>query len=160
MRPTVRFLLAHPAHFVALGFGSGLAPKGPGTAGTLAAWVLYPFLRAPLNDAVFLVFLLTAFVFGIIAAERTGRALGVSDHGSIVWDEMVPFWLVLFFTPASIAWQLAAFVLFRLFDIVKPPPIGWADSKVKGGFGVMLDDVIAAGYTLLVLAVAARVLET
>lgn len=159
MRPTVRFLFAHPAHFVALGFGSGLAPKGPGTAGTLAAWLLYPILRAPLSDAVFLLFLLAAFIFGIIAADRTGQALGVSDHGAIVWDEMVPFWLVLFFTPASIAWQFAAFVLFRLFDIVKPPPIGWADRRVKGGFGVMLDDVIAAGYTLLVLAVVLRVME-
>jgi len=159
MRPTFRFLLAHPAHFVALGFGSGLSPKGPGTAGTLAAWLLYPVLRAPLSDTVFLLFLLAAFIFGIIAAERTGQALGVSDHGAIVWDEMVPFWLVLFFTPATIAWQLAAFVLFRLFDIVKPPPIGWADRRVKGGFGVMLDDVIAAGYTLLVLAIALRVLE-
>jgi phosphatidylglycerophosphatase A len=159
MRPTVRFLFAHPAHFVALGFGSGLAPKGPGTAGTLAAWLLYPILRTPLSDAVFLLFLLAAFIFGIIAADRTGQALGVSDHGAIVWDEMVPFWLVLFFTPASIAWQFAAFVLFRLFDIVKPPPIGWADRRVKGGFGVMLDDVIAAGYTLLVLAVALRVME-
>jgi phosphatidylglycerophosphatase A len=158
MRPTLRFLFAHPAHFVALGFGSGLAPKGPGTAGTLAAWALYPLLRAPLNDSVFLFFLLTAFVFGIIAAERTGQALGVSDHGAIVWDEMVPFWLVLFFTPASLAWQAAAFALFRFFDIVKPPPIGWADRRVKGGLGVMLDDVIAAGYTLLVLALAARML--
>jgi phosphatidylglycerophosphatase A len=159
MRPTLRFLFAHPAHFVALGFGSGLSPKGPGTAGTLAAWLLYPVLRAPLNDTVFLFFLLAAFIFGIIAADRTGRALGVSDHGAIVWDEMVPFWLVLFFTPATIAWQLAAFVLFRLFDIVKPPPIGWADRQVKGGFGVMLDDVIAAGYTLLVLAIALRMQE-
>lgn len=159
MRPTFRFLLAHPAHFVALGFGSGLSPKAPGTAGTLAAWLIYPVLRAPLSDTVFLSFLLAAFIFGIIAAERTGQALGVSDHGAIVWDEMVPFWLVLFFTPATMAWQLAAFVLFRLFDIVKPPPIGWADRRVKGGFGVMLDDVIAAGYTLLVLAIALRVLE-
>jgi len=160
MRPTFRFLFAHPAHFVALGFGSGLAPKGPGTAGTLAAWLLYPLLRARLNDTVFLLFLATAFVFGVIAADRTGRALGVSDHGAIVWDEMVPFWLVLFFTPATLAWQLAAFVLFRVFDIVKPPPIGWADRRVKGGFGVMLDDVIAAGYTLLILAIALRILES
>ncbi|MBT0963155.1 phosphatidylglycerophosphatase A family protein [Denitromonas iodatirespirans] len=159
MRPTVQFLFAHPAHFIALGLGSGLSPKAPGTAGTLAAWLLFPVLHAPLGDAAFLVFLLTAFVFGIVAADRTGRALGVSDHGAIVWDEMVPFWLVLLFTPDTLAWQLAAFVLFRLFDIVKPQPIKWADSKVKGGFGVMLDDVIAAGYTLLVLAIAARLLD-
>lgn len=159
MRPTFRFLFAHPAHFVALGFGSGLSPKAPGTAGTLAAWLLYPILRAPLNDVVFLSLLVMGFVFGILAADRTGRALGVSDHGAIVWDEMVPFWLVLFFTPPMLAWQAAAFVLFRLFDILKPPPIGWADRRIKGGLGVMLDDVIAAAYTLLVLALAARVLE-
>jgi len=158
-QPDLQFLFAHPAHFIALGFGSGLSPKGPGTAGTLAAWLLYPLLSAALPNAQLLGFLLTGFVLGVFAADRTGKALGVSDHGSIVWDEMVPFWLVLFLTPASLAWQAAAFVLFRFFDIVKPQPIGWADSKVKGGFGVMLDDVIAAGYTLLVLAVAMRVLE-
>ena len=158
MRPTVRFLLAHPAHFVALGFGSGLSPVAPGTAGTLAAWLLYPLLRAPLADSVFLLLLMVGFIYGIVAADRTGTALGASDHGAIVWDEMVPFWLVLFFTPPALAWQGAAFVLFRIFDIVKPPPIGWADRRVKGGFGVMLDDVIAAGYTLLVLALAARLL--
>ncbi|MCZ4306202.1 phosphatidylglycerophosphatase A [Zoogloeaceae bacterium G21618-S1] len=158
MRPTVRFLFAKPAHFIALGFGSGLSPKAPGTAGTLAAWVLFPYLLAPLGNTEFLVFVLSGFVLGVIVSDRTGRALGVSDHGAIVWDEMVPFWLVLYFTPDTLAWQGAAFVLFRFFDIVKPQPIKWADSKVKGGFGVMLDDVIAAGYTLLVLALAARAL--
>ena len=156
MRPTIRVLLAHPAHFISLGFGSGLSPVAPGTAGTLAAWLLYPLLRAPLSDGAFLLLLAIAFAYGIIASDRTGRALGASDHGAIVWDEMVPFWLILFFTPPTLAWQAAAFVLFRIFDIVKPPPIGWADRRVKGGFGVMLDDVIAAGYTLLVLALAAR----
>lgn len=158
MRPTLRFLLAHPAHFVALGFGSGLSPKAPGTAGTLAAWLLYPLLATVFEASVLLLFLLVAFIGGIVAADRTGRALGVSDHGAIVWDEMVPFWLVLVFTPPDFLWQLAAFALFRFFDIVKPQPVGWADRRVKGGFGVMLDDLIAAAYTLLVLAVAARAL--
>ncbi|KAA3651678.1 MAG: phosphatidylglycerophosphatase A [Proteobacteria bacterium] len=158
MRPTVQFLFAHPAHFIALGLGSGLSPRAPGTAGTLAAWALFPLLLAPLGDTAFLVFLLTGFVFGIVAADRTGQALGVSDHGAIVWDEMVPFWLVLYFTPDTLLWQAAAFGLFRFFDIVKPQPIKWADSKVKGGLGVMLDDLIAAGYTLLVLAIIARLL--
>ncbi|TVO64941.1 phosphatidylglycerophosphatase A family protein [Denitromonas ohlonensis] len=157
MRPTVRFLFAKPAHFIALGFGSGLSPKAPGTAGTLAAWLLFPLL-ASLNGTEFLVFVLSGFVLGVIVSDRTGRALGVSDHGSIVWDEILPFWVVLYFTPDTLAWQTAAFVAFRFFDIVKPQPIKWADSKVKGGFGVMLDDVIAAGYTLLVLALAARAL--
>lgn len=152
MRPTVRLLLSHPAHFISLGFGSGLSPRAPGTAGTLAAWLIYPLVRAPISEFVFLALLASFFVAGIIAADRTGRALGAPDHGAIVWDEIVAFWLVLFFTPPGLAWQATAFVLFRLFDIVKPQPIRWADSHVGGGFGVMLDDLIAAGYAILALA--------
>ncbi|NMF91536.1 phosphatidylglycerophosphatase A family protein [Aromatoleum petrolei] len=146
-------LLSHPAHFISLGFGSGLSPRAPGTAGTLAAWLLYPLLRAPISEFVFLALLTSFFVAGVIAADRTGRALGAADHGAIVWDEIVAFWLVLFFAPPGLAWQAAAFVLFRFFDIVKPQPIRWADSHVGGGFGVMLDDLIAAGYAILALAV-------
>src|SRR5574337_1047273 len=101
MQPTFRLLLAHPSHFIALGFGSGLAPKGPGTAGTLAAWLLYPLLRGTFSDWQLLGFLVASFFFGIVACERTGRALGVADHGAIVWDEIVAFWLVLFFTPPA-----------------------------------------------------------
>lgn len=156
MRPTYRLLVSHPAHFISLGFGSGLAPRAPGTAGTLAAWLLYPLLRAPISDFVFLALLASFFVAGVIAADRTGRALGVPDHGAIVWDEIVAFWLVLFFTPANLLWQSFAFVLFRFFDIVKPQPIRWADSRIKGGLGVMLDDVIAAGYAILALALLVR----
>lgn len=154
--PTSRLLLSHPAHFISLGFGAGLAPRGPGTAGTLVAWLLYPLLRAPISDFVFLALLASFFVAGVLAADRTGRALGVPDHGAIVWDEIVAFWLVLFFTPASLLWQSLAFVLFRFFDIVKPQPIRWADSRIKGGLGVMLDDVIAAGYAILALALLVR----
>ena len=156
MRPTVNFLLSHPAHFIALGFGSGLAPRAPGTAGTLLAWALYPLIKTPVSDAVFLAFLASLFVAGVIAAERTGRALGVPDHGAIVWDEMVAMWLVLLFTPKTLLWQLTAVILFRFFDIVKPQPIRWADRQLKGGFGVMFDDIIAAGYAILVLAVLAH----
>ncbi|KON82370.1 phosphatidylglycerophosphatase A [Azoarcus sp. PA01] len=156
MPPTCRLLLSHPAHFISLGFGTGLAPRAPGTAGTLAAWLLYPLLRAPISDFVFLALLASFFVAGLIAAERTGRALGVPDHGAIVWDEIVAFWLVLFFTPANLLWQSLAFVLFRFFDIVKPQPIRWIDSRIKGGLGVMLDDVIAAGYAILALALLVR----
>lgn len=158
MRPTLRLLLAHPSHFIALGFGSGLAPKGPGTAGTLAAWLLYPPLRDHLSDPQLLGFLLASFVFGILACERTGRALGVADHGAIVWDEVVAFWLVLMFTPPTWLWQAVAFGLFRFFDIVKPPPIGWVDERTRGGLGVMLDDLLAAGYALLVLALLVKLL--
>ncbi|CAL93126.1 phosphatidylglycerophosphatase A [Azoarcus olearius] len=158
MRPTLRLLLSHPAHFISLGFGAGLSPRAPGTVGTLLGWALFPLLHAPLADGVFLALLVALFVAGILATERTGRALGVSDHGGIVWDEIVAIWLVLLLTPATLAWQAAAVALFRFFDIVKPPPVSWADRRFKGGFGVMLDDLIAAGYTLLVLAALVRLL--
>ena len=152
MKPTLGFLFAHPAHFIALGFGSGLSPVAPGTAGTLAAWLLYPLVQRNFSDAGFLAFLLAAFILGIFACGRAGRALGVVDHGAIVWDEIVPFWLVLLMTPDGWLWQLAAFIWFRFFDITKPQPARWVDDHMKHGFGVMLDDLVAAGYTLLVLA--------
>jgi phosphatidylglycerophosphatase A len=152
MKPNLSFLFSHPAHFIACGFGSGLSPFAPGTAGTLAAWLLFPLLRPQFSEGGFLLFLLAAFVVGVLAAERTGRALGVPDHGAIVWDEIVPFWLVLLLTPEGFLWQLAAFLWFRFFDVVKPQPARWIDGHVKNGFGVMADDVIAAGYTLLILA--------
>ena len=151
-KPPLRFLFAHPAHFIALGFGSGLSPVAPGTAGTLAAWLLYPLVQRNFSDAGFLAFLLAAFILGIFACGRAGRALGVVDHGAIVWDEIVPFWLVLLMTPDGWLWQLAAFIWFRFFDITKPQPARWVDDHMKHGFGVMLDDLVAAGYTLLVLA--------
>ncbi|MCL2644663.1 MAG: phosphatidylglycerophosphatase A [Betaproteobacteria bacterium] len=155
-RPSPR-LLSHPVHFVSLGFGSGLSPVAPGTAGTLAAWLLYPLLRAaPLPDSAFLALLLACFIVGIYATHYTGKVLGVPDHGAIVWDEMVAMWLVLFFTPQSLIWQAIAVALFRLFDIIKPPPIRQADRRFKNGFGVMLDDLLAAAYTLLALALLIR----
>jgi len=149
-------LLCHPVHLVSLGFGSGLSPVAPGTAGTLAAWLLYPLLRTPLPDMAFLALLLVCFVAGIFATHRTGKVLGVPDHGAIVWDEMVAMWFVLFFTPSSLIWQAIAVALFRLFDILKPPPIRQADSRFKNGFGVMFDDLLAAAYTLLALAALVR----
>lgn len=156
MRPNVNFLLSHPAHFIALGFGSGLSARAPGTAGTLLAWLIYPLLKTPVSDFVFFALLVSLFFAGVIACDRTGRALGVTDHGAIVWDEMVAIWLVLLLTPPTFFWQAVAVTLFRFFDIVKPPPIRWADSHLKGGFGVMLDDMLAAGYTILVLAILVR----
>lgn len=156
MKPNLRFLLSDPAHFVALGFGSGLWPKGPGTAGTLAGWLLFPFIRAPLSEPLFAGLLIASFLFGILACERTGRSLGVSDPGCIVWDEIVAIWLVLWLTPDTLLWQAVAFGLFRFFDIVKPQPIRWVDAHAHGGFGVMIDDILAAGYTLVVLALLVR----
>ena len=158
-RPTFRFLFAHPAHFVALGFGSGLAPRAPGTFGTLAAWLLYPLVRMPFaSDWSFLLFLAWSFVLGALAIEVAGRRLGEIDHGSIVWDEFVAMWLVQFFTPSGWTWQIAAFVLFRFFDILKPPPIRQVDAKLKHGLGVMLDDLLAAVYSLIVISIAVRML--
>ena len=151
MKPDFKFLFAHPAHFIALGFGSGLSPVAPGTAGTLAAWLAFPWLKPHFSDAGFLLFLAAAFVLGALACASAGRALGVVDHAAIVWDEIVPFWLVLLMTPEGWLWQLAAFIWFRFFDIVKPQPARWIDGHMKHGFGVMLDDVVAAGYTLLAL---------
>jgi phosphatidylglycerophosphatase A len=150
MKPDVRFLLADRAHFVALGFGSGLAPVAPGTFGTLAGLLLFwPLAQAFPGTPALLVFIGLCFILGIWACARTGRTLGVADHGSIVWDEMVAMWLLLAFTPASCLWWLAAFALFRFFDILKPWPIRWFDARIKNGFGVMFDDFLAALYALL-----------
>jgi phosphatidylglycerophosphatase A len=151
--PDARFLLAKPAHILALGFGAGLAPRAPGTVGTLLGFLLFwPLMIHPVT--VQLAVLAVLFAVGIWACERTGRDLGVSDHGSIVWDEIVAFALVLAFTPRTPVWFAVAFLLFRLFDIWKPWPISYVDRTVKGGFGVMLDDVLAAGYAIAVIALA------
>ena len=150
--PSLRFLFAHPAHLIACGFGSGLSPFAPGTVGTLFAWATFPLFRPWLSDVELLALLLVCFIGGVLAAQRTGADLGVVDHGSIVWDEIVPFWLVLVFCPPDWLWQGMAFLLFRFFDIVKPQPARYFDEQVKNGFGVMADDVIAGAYTLLVLA--------
>ena len=157
--PSLRFLFAHPAHLVACGFGSGLSPFAPGTFGTLFAWATFPLLRPWMSDFEMLAFLLVCFVGGVLAVHRTGADLGVVDHGSIVWDEVVPFWLVLLFCPPGLLWQGAAFLIFRLFDIVKPQPARFFDEKIKNGFGVMTDDLIAAFYSILVLAIARLLLS-
>ena len=156
--PSLRFLFSHPAHLVACGFGSGLSPFAPGTIGTLFAWVTFPLFRPLMSDFELLGFLVICFIGGVLAAHKTGADLGVIDHGSIVWDEIVPFWLVLVFCPAGWLWQCTAFLLFRVFDIAKPQPARYFDEKVKNGFGVMTDDLVAGAYTLLVLALLSFVL--
>ncbi len=157
-RPGARFLLAHPAHFIALGFGSGLSPVAPGTAGTLWAWLAFLVMRPHLSDPQMALLLAASLGVGWWACTVTARHMRVADPGSIVWDEVVAFWLVLWLvTPAGFWAQAAAFALFRFFDAVKPGPVAWADSRFKGlnaagGFGILFDDLVAAFCALLVLA--------
>ncbi|MBA4143438.1 MAG: phosphatidylglycerophosphatase A [Nitrosospira sp.] len=150
--PDKVFIRSHPAYFIAFGGGAGLSPVAPGTMGSLAAFPLFwlfDFFLGPLN---FLLLISAMFLVGTWACGVTGRALDDHDHGGMVWDEITAFLLVLFFTPKMVIWQVSAFLLFRLFDIIKPPPIRHYDRKLRGGFGVMLDDLLAAFLTLLCLA--------
>jgi len=150
--PDFRFLLAHPAHLIAFGFGSGLAPKAPGTVGTVLGLPLFWLIAATTSSlSNQLMLLAAAFLLGIWACGRTGRALGVADHGGMVWDEIVAFALALLCAPPGWPWIAAAFALFRLFDILKPWPIRLADTHLKNGFGVMFDDLLAAGYAIAVI---------
>ena len=156
-RPDFAFLVQHPAHFIALGFGVGLSPHAPGTAGTLVAIQIAALLWAFAGDAAFIAVVGVLLALGVWASTVTGRNLGVPDHGAIVWDEVVAFLLVLYFVGDDFLRIAVAFALFRFFDIVKPPPIRQLDAALKNGFGVMADDILAAGYTLLVFAVWQRV---
>ncbi|HUN70467.1 MAG TPA: phosphatidylglycerophosphatase A [Burkholderiales bacterium] len=155
--PTVRFTFGHPAHFIALGFGAGLSRFAPGTAGTLLAFPIWWLLGAAYEPALLFGLLALLFAAGVWACGLTGRHLGVADHGAMCWDEIVAFLLVLAVVPDDPWWQAAAFFLFRAFDVVKPPPIRQFEMRFKGGFGVMFDDILAAGYTLLVLALVKRI---
>jgi phosphatidylglycerophosphatase A len=157
-QPGWKFVFSHPAHFCSFGFGAGLFPRSPGTAGTLVAFPLYWILAPRVSEALFILILVFAFAVGVWMCDKTGRELGVSDYGGIVWDEIVAFMLVLFFTPDGLVWQFLAFSLFRLFDIWKPEPIRHFDQTWHGGLGVMFDDILAAGYALLSLAVIKSVL--
>ena len=159
IRPTRAFLLSHPAHFIALGFGTGLSPLAPGTVGTLLAFPLYALLDKWLTPLSVAIAIAIGFGVGIWACERTGRDLGIADHSGMNWDEIVAFLGVLMLTPPGLAWQVFAFFAFRFFDVVKPPPIRHLDRTIKGGFGVMVDDAVAAFYTLLTLAIVKRLLE-
>lgn len=164
--PSGRFMLAHPAHLMALGFGSGLSPKAPGTMGTLWAWGAFALLQGHLSDRQWGVLIALSIPVGWWACTVTAKAMRVLDPGSIVWDEIAAFWLVLWLvSPSSFTSQLVAFALFRFFDAVKPGPVAWADQLFhdvdpardqeawrKAGWGIMLDDLVAAACTLLVIA--------
>ena len=135
-------ILANPIHLLAFGFGAGLSPKAPGTAGTVVAVLIYLALPGmPLSIYAGLIVL--SFVFGIWLCGKTAEDLGVHDHGGIVWDEFVGYWITMFMAPSGLIWVLLGFVLFRLLDIFKPWPIKWADKELAGGLGIMLDDVLA-----------------
>lgn len=132
----------HPVHLIAFGFGTGLARRAPGTVGTLVGIPLVILIQ-PLEPVAYLAVLLGLFLVGIPICTRTAEALQVHDHPAIVWDEVVGYGLTLFLAPPGWGWLIAGFVLFRIFDILKPWPIRWIDRRVTGGFGIMLDDVLA-----------------
>ncbi len=158
-RPDFKFLFAKPAHFVALGFGAGLVPRAPGTFGTLVAYPLW-WLLIPIAPALAWCLVGAGFLLGIWVCALAGTALGVSDHGAIVWDEIVAMLAVLLLTPPGLVWAVAAFALFRIFDIWKPFPIDYIDRKVKGGLGVMLDDVLAAVYAVAVMRIVEQFINS
>jgi phosphatidylglycerophosphatase A len=163
-RPGWRFLVSHPAHLIALGFGSGLSPVAPGTAGTLWAWFVYAALQPFVGDGARAAVLAGATLLGWWACTVTARNLAQADPSAVVWDEVVAFWFVLWLvTPASLTAQAMAFVLFRFFDAAKPGPVAWADQLFKRrrgepigwaqGFGILLDDYVAALCTLVVISI-------
>lgn len=147
-------LLAKPVHLLAFGLGSGLSPKAPGTAGTVAAIPLY-LLLAQLPLAAYLLVLVASFALGVYLCGKTSRDLGVHDHSGIVWDEFVGYWITMLAAPAGWIWVVLGFVLFRIFDVLKPWPIRWLDEHVHGGFGIMIDDVLAGVMALVCLQLCA-----
>lgn len=140
----------NPVHLLAFGLGSGAFPKAPGTMGTLAAVPFYLLIR-PLPDWAYLLVVMVLFLLGIWLCGKVSRDLGVHDHAGIVWDEWVGFLFTLWLAPPGWGWLLVGFLLFRLFDILKPWPIGWLDRRVSGGLGIMLDDLVAGLFAFLII---------
>ncbi|WP_439107111.1 phosphatidylglycerophosphatase A family protein [Congregibacter sp.] len=145
--------LTDPVQLLAFGFGSGLAPKAPGTVGTLAALPLY-WLMASQPLWIYSLIVIAAALLGIWICDRASAALKVHDHPGIVWDEFVGVWIALWAVPAEPLWIVAGFLVFRVFDIVKPWPIGWLDQHARGGFGIMIDDIVAGVLACLTLHLA------
>jgi phosphatidylglycerophosphatase A len=158
MSETPAVNLRDPWQLLAFGFGSGLAPKAPGTFGTLAAIPFYLLLQQ-LPLPYYLLVLIAAFGLGIYACDHTATTMKVHDHGSIVWDEFVGFWLTMVAAPPGWVWVVVGFGLFRVFDILKPFPINWFDRHVKGGLGIMLDDALAGSFAWLCLQALALALR-
>ncbi|SIT72738.1 phosphatidylglycerophosphatase [Ectothiorhodosinus mongolicus] len=155
--PPARLILRDPVHFLAFGFGSGLSPKAPGTAGTLAAVPLVYFALA-LPFWAYVLLTLVIIIAGVWICDNSSKRLGVHDHPGIVWDEIAGLFITLLAAPAGLIWLAVGFVLFRFFDILKPWPIGWLDRQVGGGLGIMLDDVLAGIYALICLQLLALLL--
>ncbi|MFV0282215.1 MAG: phosphatidylglycerophosphatase A [Castellaniella sp.] len=155
-RPSAGWVFSRPERILAFGLGSGLIHPAPGTWGTLVGWLLWAVLLRDLPDAWMALVLLVSFGIGCWAAQRCGEALGVPDHGGINWDEIVAIWLVLWLMPHGLWSQIVSVALFRLFDIAKPPPVSLLDRRFKNGFGVMIDDIVAALYALLAGALLVR----
>lgn len=149
-QPSERRWNNHWVHFLAFGFGSGAAPKAPGTFGTLAAIPLY-LLLVQLPLIAYIAAICAAFALGVYVCGQASKDMGVHDHGGIVWDEFVGFWITLIAVPVHWIWVVVGFALFRFFDILKPFPIGWFDKRVHGGLGIMIDDVIAGLFALAVI---------
>lgn len=156
-KPTPGWMLSRLARIVAFGFGLGLLKPAPGTWGTLGAWLLWWAGIGHFAPWGMALLLALGFAYGVWACGAVGREMGAPDHGGMVWDEMIAFWLVLWLVPADLFAQSLVFVLFRMFDILKPPPVSWLDQRFKSGFGVMIDDIVAALYTLIVYAIIAAV---
>lgn len=152
-------MLLNPRLFLALGAGSGLSPKAPGTIGTLVTFPLYYACNYILTFPVMVIVAISLIVIGIPICRYADQQMGTHDSGAIVWDEIAAFFLVLVLIPNSGWWQGVAFVVFRFFDITKPPPINWLEKKVKGGLGIMLDDIVAALITIGLLQLATHFLN-
>ncbi len=155
-RPSAAWVFARPERIIAFGFGSGLIHPAPGTWGTLTGWLLWALFLRGLPDAWMVAVLIVSFGLGCWVAQRCGDALGIPDHGGVNWDEIVAIWLVLWLMPEGFWSQLAGVILFRIFDILKPPPVSVLDRRFKSGFGVMIDDIVAALYALLAAAILIR----
>lgn len=146
----LKLSLKNPVHFLALGFGSGLAAKAPGTFGTLAAVPLV-YLMGHLSLTPFIIITVISTLVGFYICDKAAKDMGVHDHGAIVWDEVAGLMITMIAAPAGLIWLVIGFVLFRFFDILKPWPIRWLDAKVHGGFGIMIDDVLAGIFALVCL---------
>ena len=152
-------MFKHPAHMIALGLGSGLAPKAPGTVGSLWGWVFWLVIQNYLSISSQAILIFVSLLLGWWACTVTARNLGISDPGAIVWDEIIAIWMIFFLIMPTGFWeQLIAFALFRFFDAAKPGPVRWADQLFKGfgwrgGWGIIFDDLVAAFCTLLLFAI-------